>query len=244
MKFSKTILSTLVLMASGASFASTYNGEVGLEYTDFDGDASSIELHGVYHFTEVDTANKPLAESAFLQKRSFINASHTEYDVDDSDGFDEQAIGFGFYIPNSIFYIGAEYQKIEDENDTVVTLGITPVEGLLLTTQHNEEADDYEANIQAKYVRQLAGDTAFNLEGSFAKAPDGVEDDTYGFAGDYYFTNFFSVGATYVNQSWLSDEATTTVRTRYFFNDSFSLNAEVGSNEDVDTFSIGAALRF
>lgn len=243
MKFSKTILSTLIL-ASSASFASTYNAEVGLEYTDFDGDTSSIQLNGVYHFTAVDTTNKPLAEAAFLQKHSFINARHTEYDFDEGGSTDDQAIGFGFYIPNSIFYVGAEYQKYEDWNDTLVTLGITPIEGLLLTTQHNEEADDYEANIQAKYVRQLAGDTAFNLEASFAKAPDSDEDDTFGFAGDYYFTSFFSVGASYVNQSIFSDEATTSVRTRYFFNDQFSLNAEIGSNEDVDTFSFGAALRF
>lgn len=243
MKFSKTILSTL-LLASTATFASTYNGEVGLEYTDFDGDANSIAIYGVYHFSEVNTANKPLAEAAFLEKRSYIAAAHAELDVDGGASTDAQALAGGFYIPNTIFFIGAEYQKNEDLNDTTLTLGITPIDGLLVSTSHNEEADDYEVNLEAKYVRQLAGDTAVNLEASYAKAPDGVEDDTFGFAGDYYFTNFFSVGVSYVNQSLLSDEATTSVRTRYFFNDSFSLNAEMGSNEDVDTFSIGAALRF
>lgn len=238
MKFSKTILSTLILMASGASFASTYNGEVGLQYTDADNDASAWTLHGTYHFTEVDTANKPLAEAAFLQKRSFIDASHTEFDFDGASA-DAQTIGVGFYIPNSIFYIGAEYQKFEEENDTAVTVGITPVDGLLLTTSHNEEADDYVANLQAKYVRQLAGDTAINLEAGFVDGEDGA-DNAISVAADYYFTSYFSVGAMVQDEG----ESAYGLRTRYFFNDSFSMNANFLSADDADAFSIGAALRF
>lgn len=102
---------------------------------------------------------------------------------------------------------------------------------------------DYNPNITAKYVHPLSDDTAVNLEARYAQGPDGV-DDTIGVAGDYYFTNFLSVGASYVNQSAFSDEATTAFRTRYFFNDSFSLNGELASNDGADTMTIGAAFRF
>lgn len=238
MKFSKTILSTAVLLTSSLAMANTYNAEVGLQYTDFDGDLSAIHLHGVYHFTEVNTANKPLAEAAFLEKRSFVNAGHTEYDFDGGSS-DSQNIGFGFYIPNTMFYIGAQHIKLDDYNDTEVTLGITPVDGLLISTSHTEEADDYEPNIEAKYVRPLAGDTAINLEAGFAQGADDAEDAMY-VAADYYFTSFFSVGAIVADE----DESSYGIRTRYFFNDSFSVNGQAISSDDADQFSIGAAFRF
>jgi len=238
MKFSKAILSTAVLFASSMTVANTYHAEVGLNYTDLDNDATQITLNGRYHFTEVDTSNKPLAEAAFLQKRSFINASHTEFDF---DGFnaDAQTVGVGFYIPNSIFYVGATYYKLEDDNDTLIEVGITPVDGLLVTTQHFTESDDYTANIQAKYVRPLSNDTAINVEAGFVKGEDGF-DDTFGVAADYYFTNFFSVGAMVSD----SDDTSYGIRTRYFFNDSFSVNGEVTSQDNADTYTIGAAFRF
>lgn len=239
MKFSKTILSTAVLLTSSLAMANTYNAEVGLEYTDFDGDASAIALYGVYHFTEVDTSNKPLAEAAFLQKRSFIAAGHAELDVDGGENSDAQVVAVGFYIPNSIFYVGAAYQKNEDWNDTTLTLGVTPVDGLLISTSHNEEADDYVANLQAKYVRPLSGDTAINLEAGFVDGEDGG-DNAISLAADYYFTSYFSVGAMVEDEG----ESAYGLRTRYFFNDSFSVNGEVISSDDADQFSIGAAFRF
>ncbi len=238
MKFSKTLLSTAVLLTSSLAMANTYNGEVSLEYADFDNDLTAISLQGVYHFTPVDTANKPLAEAAFLERRSFVNAGHTEFDFDGGSS-DAQNIGFGFYIPSTIFYVGAQYVKMEDENDTVVTLGITPIDGLLVSTSHSEEAEDYEANIAAKYVSKLAGDTAINLEAGFAQGPDD-EEDTLSLAADYYFTSFFSVGATLEDQ----EESAYGLRTRYFFNDNFSLNAQIVSADEADAYSIGAAFRF
>lgn len=253
MKFSKTILSTL-LLASTATFASTYNGEVGLKYTDngfaspiFNvtapiDDFTSIQLHGTYNFSEVNTAGKPLAESAFLGKHSYIRGSVNEYDIDGGDVTDTQTIGAGFYIPNSIFYIGVDYINGEDTDDTRVELGITPIDGLLITTSHTEEADDYEPNVMAKYVRSLAGDTAINLEGGFFQGEDGEDDELY-IAADYYFTNFFSVGGQVYDYG---DGSVYSIRTRYFFNDSFSLNGELASDNETDdnSFSIGAALRF
>jgi hypothetical protein len=250
MKFSKTLLSTAVLLTSSLTMANTYNAEVGLNYTDngltlLDNtepleDVSTIQLSGLYNFTAVDTSNKPLAEAAFLGNHSYLNASHSEFDADGGGSADAQTIGFGFYIPSTIFYIGAQYLNFEDSNNTIVTLGVTPIDGLLITTSHNEEADDYEPNIYAKYVRPLAGETAINLEAGFAQSEDDEEEDAIYLAADYYFTSFFSVGATLVDR----DESTYGIRTRYFFNDQFSLTGEFTSSDEDDAMSVGAAFRF
>jgi Putative general bacterial porin len=256
MKFSKSILSTAVLLSSTFAMANTYNAEVELNYTDngltlLDNtapleDVSTLQLSGLYNFTAVDTTNKPLAEAAFLGKHSYLNASHSEFDADGGGSADAQTIGFGFYIPSTIFYVGVQHLKFEDTNDTAVTLGITPIDGLLVTTSHNEEAEDYNANISAKYVTQLAGDTSINLEAAYAKGEDAEDEfeedaeDTLYLAADYYFTSFFSVGATLVDQ----DESTYGIRTRYFFNDQFSLTGEFTSSDEDDAMSVGAAFRF
>jgi hypothetical protein len=251
MKFSRTILSTM-LLASTATFANAYNGEVGLKYTD-NGvtllnntspieDVSTIQLHGIYNFSEVNTDGKPLAESAFLGKNSFVRASHSEFDADGGGSADAQTIGVGFYIPNSIFYVGAEHYKFEDSDDTQIEVGVTPIDGLLISTSYFTESDGYEPNIEAKYVRPLAGDTAINLEAGFAQGEDGADDELY-LAADYYFTNFFSVGGQIYDYG---DGSVYSIRTRYFFNDSFSLVGEFASDNESDdeSFSIGAAFRF
>ena len=255
MKFSKTILSALAL-ASTTTFADTYNGEVGLEYTD-NGVAvantvltaenvSSLKIRGTYNFSAVDTTNKPLAEADFLGKHSFINASHAAIDPDDGDKFDIQSVGVGFYIPNSIFYVGAQYLKIDDSDNTGVTLGVAPIDGLLVTTSYYDEAGEYNANIAAKYVVQLAGDTAVNLEAAYAKGEDADnefeedQEDTFYFAADYYFTNRFSIGASYED----NDESTYSLRSRYFYTEKVSFNAAVVSNDEEDALTLGAAIRF
>jgi hypothetical protein len=253
MKFSKAILSTAILLTSSLTLANTYNAEVGLKYTD-NGvslldkttspveDVSTIQLHGTYHFSEVNTTGKPLAESAFLGKNSFVRASHSEFDADGGGSADAQTIGVGFYIPNSIFYLGAEHYKLEDDDTTQIEVGVTPLDGLLVSTSYFTESDGYEPNIEAKYVRPLSDDTAINLEAGFAQGEDGADDELY-IAADYYFTNFFSVGGQVYDYG---DGSTYTIRTRYFFNDNISASAEFASDSETDdqSFGIGAAFRF
>lgn len=257
MKFSKTILSTL-LLTSTATFADPYNAEVGLAYVN-DGAAigrtvlpadnvSSIQLHGTYNFSAVDTTNKPLGEADFLGKHSYIDASYASIDPDGGNSLDAQHIGVGFYIPNSMFYVGAQYIEFEDFNDTQVSIGITPIDGLLITTSHNEEADDYNANIFAKYVTKLSGDTAINLEAGYAKGEDAEDEfeddaeDTLYLAADYYFTNRFSVGASFTDE----EDSTYSIRSRYFHSANLSFNAELVSDKetDSDALILGAAVRF
>ncbi len=258
MKFSKTILSATLFMVSGLTVANTYNSEIELGYVD-NGysilnstqplpETTSIYLNGRYHFTAVDTTNKPMAEAAFLQKHSYINAGYTDWDIDVANGANGniQNIGFGFYIPETIFYLGAQhlrfdYDSSDSENDTRFELGITPIDGLLLSTVHHEESDDYEANIHAKYVRGLAGNTAINLEASYTDVEYG--DAVIQLAADYYFTNFFSVGASVTDYE---DGSNYSIRSRYFFNDKFAISGEFTSDGELDenAFSIGASLRF
>jgi Putative general bacterial porin len=258
MKFSKTILSATFFMVSGLTMANTYNSELELGYVD-NGlsilnatqplpETTSISLSGRYHFTEVDTTNKPLAEAAFMQRRSFVNAVYTDWDIDLANGESGsiQNIGFGFYIPNTMFYLGAQhlrydYDHSDSDSNTLFELGIAPIDGLLLTTTHSEDADDYEPNIHAKYVLPLAGETAINLEAGFTDVEDA--DAIIHLAGDYYFTHFFSVGASMTDYEGGNDYS---IRTRYFFNDDISVTGQFTSDGelDEDSFSIGASLRF
>lgn len=258
MKFSKTIFSAL-LLASTATFADTYNGEVELRYFGNGasvGDTlliidnvSSLQIRGTYNFSAVDTTNKPLAEADFLGKHSFINASYSSIDSDDSNYFDlsnSKSIGAGFYIPNSIFYIGAGYAELDDSNDTVVSLGITPIDGLLITTSHNDEAKDYSLNLSAKYVTQLAGDTAINLETGYKKGRDAEDDfeedkdDTIYVAADYYFNSRLSVGAAFID----AEASVYIIRSRYFYSEKVSFKAEAISADNQGAFNLGAAIRF
>lgn len=258
MKFSKAILSISGLLLPTLALANSYNGEIDVGYVD-NGisvlhstyplhETTSIYLNGRYHFTPVDITNKPMAEAAFLQKRSYINAGYTDWDIDVANGASGniQNIGFGFYIPSTMFYLGVQhirydYDFSDSDNNTQFELGITPIDGLLVSTLHYEDSDDYEANIHAKYVLPLTGDTAINLEAGYQDVEDG--DAVINFAADYYFTNSFSVGASVTDYEDGSDYS---IRTRYFFNDSFSLVGEFASDSETDdeSFSIGAAFRF
>ena len=124
-------------------------------------------------------------------------------------------------------------------------MGITPIDGLLITTSHSDE-EDYTANIAAKYVVQLAGDTALNLEASYVKGEDAEddfeedEDDTIHVAADYYFNSRFSVGASFTDY----EDSAYSIRSRYFYSEKVSFKAEAISADDENAFTLGAAIRF
>lgn len=257
-KFSKTILSTSLVLTSSLAIANNYQAEVDLNYIDngitiLDGiqplpKTESFNFKGRYFFAGVDTSNQPLAEAAFLQKQSYINAGYTDWDIDITNGASGslQNIGAGFYIPETMFYLGlqhfrTEYDGDDSENNTRFELGITPIDGLLLSTVHYEESDDYEANIHAKYVRTLAGDTSINLEAGYTDVEYGSA--SIYLAADYYFNNQFSVGASVTDYEDGSDYS---IRSRYFFNDKFAVSGTFTSDGEIDenAISIGASLRF
>lgn len=226
--------------ASGVAVAQDYQFELGVNYTDIDIDngpsEDSFGAYGIYHFTEVNVGQQPLAEAAFITRSS--NAY-----VYGSNDLDVVTGGVEFYIPDTIFYVAGEITRTDfdgqdTENDWGVRAGITPVDGLLLYTTYYDEPG-YDANIHAKYVAPLGGSTFVNLEGGYTDADEG--NAYYAFA-DYYFDQTLSVGVGFESDELLDD--TFTVRARKFFTPVISGDLSFYKNDYFDGFTIGASFRF
>lgn len=234
----KTLVSSLMLLTASSVMAQSYQFEVGANITHYDpdnaGSDSSLGVYGIYHFAPVSTTNLPLAEAAFLRKSSNAYVrGHQDLDVIHA--------GVEYYIPNSMFYVAAELQRVDvagyRNNDWGVRFGLTPVTGLLVWTSYYDEPG-YDANIHAKYVMDLGYSNALNIE---AGHTDGDHYDSTYLYGDFYFNHTFSVGAGYQDEF---DNDVFTLRTRKFFNDQFSGELAVSKADDGKGFSVGASMRF
>ena len=222
MKFSRALLPA-VLTTTLSSFTQAYQFETSVAYTDYyDGLFTSTEYSGTYYFSQVSTDARPLAEAAFLGKNSSINLGYADIDSDDFDAQDSSFVSASYYIPNSIFFTSVSYSEDEDENDATLNLGIAPIDGLLITTQHNKDADEYNENLYAKYVTLFNGDQALNLEGLVSKDEE-TDTTNYVLMGDFYFNQRFSLGAMFSDDDLGN---TYGARLQHFFVENASLKAE------------------
>ncbi|WP_193911451.1 putative porin [Cellvibrio polysaccharolyticus] len=231
--------SMLALLGSGAALAQPYQIEAGASLNHVDADHASSDTqfgaYGIYHFNQVQTANRPLAEAAFLQRSS--NAY-----VRSSQDFDLIQAGAEFYIPDTIFYVAAEllrtdYDNSDHNNDWGVRAGVTPLEGLLVFTQYYDEVG-YDFNVHAKYVMDLGYSNALNLEAGYT---DFDHHNAVYVYGDYYFNRSFSAGVGYND---IHDNDAFTVRARNFFTPAIAGEAAFTKGNNFDQFTIGASIRF
>lgn len=201
-------LYTLVALSftSGLTWAAPYRAEVALSYMDLPGDMKVTGILGEWHFASVETAGHPLAEAAFLERSGSLSFMHATTDFDWLD-VDVTLLNIDYYIPNTMFYIGGIYQKTSASSsmfnanysvsDWGVSLGIMPMDGLLITTDYMNEPG-YNFNLGAKYVRKLQGETAVNLEASFIKDEKDEYyeegEDISTLAVDYFFNRNISLG--------------------------------------------------
>jgi hypothetical protein len=235
------ILAASILLAcsSAVIHAQSYQIEGGLSINEYDPDFgrndTSIGAYGEYHFKRVQTANRPLAEAAFLQKSS--NAYVRGY-----RDLDVIYAGAEFYIPDTMFYIAGEIQRVDvpgsgRNNDWGVRLGLTPIAGLLVWTSYYDEPG-YDLNLHAKYVLDLGRNNAINVEAGYI---DGDDNNAVYVFGDFYFDRTFSVGAGYSDEY---DDDAFTLRTRKFFTNSVSGELAYTAADDYDSFTIGGSMRF
>jgi Putative general bacterial porin len=246
----------LALIASHAG-ADDYISEIGLSYFD-DESVSAVGIQGALYFDTVQTNGLPLTEAAFLNKASNVNLTYARL-KSDFLGSDQNnnltRLGIDYFVPNSIFYLGAGYSNVHFDSEFGsgsadiwdITVGITPLEGLLVSTTHQDgDVDDggYDLNLMVKYVTQLSGDTAVNFEVEFQEggdSEDGFESEDYvSLAADYYLNHTFSLGAI-IEDSY---ETGYGVRTRKFFTPSFSAMASYLTADEYDMFELGVAVRF
>lgn len=235
-KLLPVVIATCSFFSVHFAAANTYQSEISANYgeTNLDhssADISNTNLQGAYYFSPVDTANRPLAESAFLQKASnvYVSGGYSQYKENDS-GFGSpgeantynRSVGVNFYIPDTIFFLGAgitesKYKSDFADNGTRyrytrdwdsqwhVQAGITPIDGLMVWSQFYEDIDVSELwNINAKYVLPIGSNGQWlNLEASYANADDGYDEaQMLTLAGDYYLDSHLSIGAGVTHNSY------------------------------------------
>lgn len=226
------------------------------------------DISGEWYFESVDTQTHPLAEAAFLERASSISMTAKNTDTLTGVGYFDPETGFStpdqqvdsrnsligevsYYIPNTILHVGAMYQysRIDvsgyghfSSNDWGATLGVTPIAGLLILTEYQDEWG-YDPNVKAQYVTKLGENNAMRLEASFYRFDDysfDERDDFISAGGDFYFDRSWSIG------TWMEHSFDTGfgLRSRKFFTDTFSVSGEYFELNSSHRYQISAALRF
>jgi hypothetical protein len=253
------IASALFSVVAMTGTAHAYQAEVGASAGLIDPDngssSGSFGVDGTYYFNPVQTRNAPLAEAAFLDRASNVNAHYAYNEVGD-DEVNNYGAGVEFFVPNSDFYLSGNIgrQDIEFNNgaDSDTTLysaevGYLPAPGFLVAAglkgYDNDHDDGVDPTIRAKYVTQLSNGKDINLE---AGASFGDLDE-YNLAADYFIDKSFSVGADYYSND-LNDVNEFGVNARKFLTPQVSLEGRVGfgevGNNDYNKFGVAAKYRF
>lgn len=282
-KLLPTIIAGLSLVAIPVAFGATYQGELATAYSEIDledssSDLSEFTLEGTYYFSQVDTLNRPLAESAFLQKASnvYVNGIYSRYRENDAEfNYSEKTNGYGrllgadFYIPNSVFYLGAgiaefkvksewrddgslERETEDWESQWYVKAGITPIDGLLVWSEFYEDLDVSDFwNLNAKYVMPIgASGQWLNLEARYESSEDEGDDaQALSIAGDYYLDSHLSIGGgvthySYDSEYYSDNENEYFVRANQYFTDNFAVNLKYADGDYESSWTLGATLRF
>jgi len=202
----------LLVLAPAAALADDYRFEIRGSFdshmpedSDSSFDINVATLGGTWYFKPVSTNDVPLAEAAYLGRASFLSGGLKLTDFLDTT-LNGQNVKVGYYIPGTMFYaaVGAFHDEdviyasqaltIKDDfTGWFGTLGIAPVDGLLVTTQFREEG--YDPNITARYVGKLPNNHFYAGSVSIVDMGyGGISDTTYGIDFDYYFDDSTSVG--------------------------------------------------
>lgn len=252
MQIKKILLAASLSFVSMGAVAESYQADINLKYerTSFDSfrgfsypSLSRYTLDAKYHFNDVDTSGKPLAEAAFLQRsnNAFIFSSDLEQEIV------QKKIGAEFYVNH--FYIAPAYvsTKFEElgpfDNVTVNTLELglgLAGDGWRVFTTIPEE--NYLTNLEAKYVADF-GDGFFNLEASYEKADTEFDFDASDLtiiSADYYTSNTFSVGVVREKRN----DANLGFRVNKFFNEHFKVGASYLNADRLTRWSLDFSIRF
>ena len=102
------IASALFSVVAMTGTAHAYQAEIGASAGLIDPDngssSGSFGVDGTYYFNPVQTRNAPLAEAAFLDRASNVNAHYAYNEVGD-DEVNNYGAGVEFFVPNSDFYL-------------------------------------------------------------------------------------------------------------------------------------------
>ncbi|KAA8731297.1 putative porin [Acinetobacter qingfengensis] len=259
----KKLTIATALLAATASLAAinanAYQAEVGGNYNRIDNDntkdLNQFGVNGTYYFNQVQVKDSPLAEAAFLDRASNVNAE-VKYADNSGNKNTQYGVGAEYFVPNSDFYlsgnVGRSEYKVDNTNiDTKTTtygaeVGYLPAPGLLVAagaqgydTEHGD--DDVNPTLRAKYVTTLQNGHDINLE---ARGVFGSDDNKqYSAGADYYIDKTLSFGADYQKDKAI-DQDQWGIRAKKFFDQNLSVEGRLGFGDDYNTYTIGANYRF
>lgn len=243
----KLVLATSLLAASGFSLAEAYQAEVtGIaSRSDLDGINSKVNTYGVegkYYFNLVKTDNLPLAEAAYLGKSSNVFASFAKnYAHGYNNDNQNYSGGVEVYIPENFVYVKVEGVHVRNDSFSDTSVNTT----LGLTPLDGLRVSTTWNSDEGYHANvDLKYVTALG-NGRFINVEAGVADTDYGtqttVGGDYYFDNTFSVGAEVSDDKYSTDYL---IRTRKFFTESFSGELDYADTDFGNVVALGVNYRF
>ena len=237
------IAATLAFAGMSAS-ADDYRAEVRLfgEHANLPDDSPDVDVLGVtgtYYLEPVRTDGLPLAEAAFLGRSSFVSASAARSELGD-EKIDILGASFGYYVPDTIFYgrLGITYLDDFSPGDRSIvngTFGITPLDGLMLSTDFDENG--WDPNVTAKYVGKMANSHFYAASVSAVDPDEG--DTSVGVNFDYFLDTTFKVGAGFA-----SGDDRFSLSAEKFFTPSFAVGGSVYTGDQANGLSAQVAWRF
>ena len=247
MNHSRKLVSLCVAaaLASTSAYADDYRAEVGVsfDHMDFDesafGEAQIFSAAGTYYLAPVRTDGLPLGEAAFLNRSSFASIGAVRSELDD-EKIDFYGASLGYYLPDTIFFgrLGFTYaddRSPGDRSNFNGSFGVTPFDGLLVTTDFDENG--WDPNVRAKYVGKMANSHYYALSASVEDPDDG--DTDVGLDFDYFLDNTFSVGAGFG-----SSADTFRLRAQKFFTPSFAVEGRLSTGDVGDGIGATVSWRF
>ena len=238
----------LFALAPAAALADDYRFEAKGAFDRYrtDSDLDVTTLAGTWYFAPVSTDNVPLAEAAFLGRASSLSASAAQVDLL-GNHMNAGSASVGYYIPGTMFYAGVGVSRDEVlillSSTTALTeyrttwsgtLGVAPLDGLLLTTDFQEHG--YDPNITARYVGKLPNNHFY--AGSVNVADDDYDGTSYGLDFDYYLDDSTSLGLGFddVGNRW-------ELRGEKFFSKSWAAGVSAYTADRIDGFGVHVTWR-
>ena len=211
-------------------------------------DLKVFGLGGSYYFDRVNTNKGPLAEAAFLDKQSSVDAVFTRFDYD-GNNLNAWALAGTYVVQGSGLYLNASVAHLNGYSEDIYGFGggyyLSRDLTVYVDTEFDEDLNYLGMSLGSKKLFDLGSERYVSLQGVYNNPDEG--DDSFALSSDFYLNRALSVGFGYEWADKFSD-GISSVRSQWFVNKQFAVSAEV-SYADYDSgsdtsYMLGATMRF
>jgi hypothetical protein len=212
------LAAAVALSVSGLASAGEYQFEVNGLYNESEMGRVDIDTWGIggtFYLEAVNDSKGPLAEAAFLNKASFINAGYSDTEIKsrglgkvDGDAF---VIGGEYVIPEGNFILGASYSNGDIDGLDIKSYGLTVGKYLNDNTSlrfnyinDDDDLSDTDTDTFELKLHHLTGDINNGMQIGVDASIGYADTDSragdydawaFGVGADLYLTRQFSLGA-------------------------------------------------